>query len=44
MPPAAASAEPSAKVNAMIRSVLMPISFAASRLKETARIAFPVFV
>jgi len=44
MSPAAARADPRAKVKAMILSVLMPISFAASKLKDTARIAFPVFV
>ena len=44
MPPAPASAEPSAKVSMMIRSVLIPISLAASRLNDTARIALPVFV
>ena len=43
-PAAAASAEPSANVIAMIRSVEIPMSFAASRLKDTARIAFPVRV
>ena len=43
-PAAAASAEPRAKVTAMIQSVEIPISFAASRLKDTARIALPVLV
>ena len=43
-PAAAASAEPSAKVNAMTKSVLMPISLATERLKEVARIALPIFV
>ena len=43
-PAAAASAEPSAKVKAMIRSVLMPINFAEFRLKDTARMARPVLV
>src|SRR4030095_3984386 len=43
-PAAAASAEPSAKVKAIIRSVFIPISLADWRLNETARIARPVFV
>ena len=43
-PPAAASAEPSAKVNAMTKSVLMPISFATDRLYDVARIALPILV
>ena len=43
-PAAAASAEPSAKVIAMIRSVEIPMSRAASRLNDTARIALPVRV
>ena len=43
-PAAAASAEPRTKVNEMMRSVEMPISVAASRLNETARIALPVRV
>src|SRR5262245_57163944 len=44
MPPAPARADPRANVKAMILSVLIPISFAASKLKETARMAFPVLV
>ncbi len=43
-PPAAASAEPSAKVKAITKSVLMPISFATERLNDTARIALPILV
>ena len=43
-PPTAASAEPSAKVNAMTKSVLIPIRRATGRLNDTARIAFPIFV
>ena len=43
-PPAAASADPSAKVNAMTKSVLIPISFAELMLNETARIALPTLV
>ena len=43
-PPAAASADPSAKVKLMTTLVLMPISFAELRLKETARMAVPIFV
>ncbi len=43
-PAAAARAEPRAKVMAMMRSVEMPMSLAASRLKDTARIALPVAV
>ena len=43
-PAAAASADPSANVKAMMRSVLIPINFADCKLKDTARIARPVFV
>ena len=43
-PPTAASAEPSANVNAMTRSVLMPISLATARLYDVARIALPIRV
>ena len=44
MPPAAAIAEPSAKVKEMMKSMLMPTSEAALGLSETARIAVPIFV
>ena len=43
-PPAAASADPSANVNAMTKSVLIPISFATDRLNDVARIALPILV
>ncbi len=43
-PATAASAEPSANVKAMTKSVLIPISRATGRLNETARIALPIFV
>ena len=44
MPPAAASAEPSAKVKEMTRSLLMPTSDAAVGLKDSARMAVPMRV
>ena len=40
----AASAEPMANVTAMVRLTLMPISSAAPRSSETARMALPIFV
>ena len=43
-PPAAASAEPRAKVAEITRSILMPISLAASVSNETARMALPILV
>ena len=43
-PATAASAEPIAKVTEMVRFTLMPISCAAPRSSETARMAFPIFV
>ncbi len=44
MPPAAASAEPSAKVKEITRSLLMPTSEAATGLNDSARMAVPVRV
>ena len=44
MPPAAASAEPTANVARMMRSVSIPIRRAASMFVDTARMALPVQV
>ena len=44
MPAQAASAEPTAKVSAMILSTLTPISRVVSMSREMARIASPGFV
>ncbi len=44
MPPAAASADPSAKVKEMIRSLLIPTSEAATGLNDSARMAVPMRV
>ena len=43
-PAMAARAEPMAKVREMVRFTLMPMSCAASRSSDTARIALPVRV
>ena len=43
-PAMAASAEPMAKVMEMVLFTLIPISWAASRSSETARMALPVRV
>jgi len=44
IPAAPASAEPNPKVKAMMTLILMPMSWAATGLKESARMAMPIFV
>jgi hypothetical protein len=43
-PAMAASAAPMAKVMEMVRLMLMPMSWAAPRSSDTARMALPIFV
>ena len=43
-PPTAARPEPMAKVAAMVRLILMPMSLDVSKSLETARMAMPIFV